>query len=286
VDELRDQGLGLAAISYDSTEILADFTRRHGITFPLLSDAGSATITQYGILNTVAEEALGPNGNDPAVLADVKKYVTVTQPSERFTGTPFPGTFMLDPKGTVNARFFEDIYQERNTASSILLRVGAGGSSVPGTEISTNHIQIKTYPSDSVIALGQHFSLAVEITPLSNMHVYAPGAESYRVVTLHIDPQPFVRLLPMQYPASETYFFEPLNERVPVYQKPFTLLQKVLAEVSQDARDSFRGKEALSLTGSLEYQACDDQICYNPISVPLSWTMKIRPFVSREARTR
>ena len=32
--------------------VLADFARRRDITFPLLSDAESATITNYGILNT------------------------------------------------------------------------------------------------------------------------------------------------------------------------------------------------------------------------------------------
>ena len=69
----------MVAISYDSQEILADFSERNGITYPLLSDAGSATIRRYGILNTVADEALGPNANDPAVLADLQKYVTVNQ---------------------------------------------------------------------------------------------------------------------------------------------------------------------------------------------------------------
>ena len=54
-------------MSYDSQEKLADFARQHGITFTMLSDAGSATIKRYGILNTVIEEALGPNGDDPAV---------------------------------------------------------------------------------------------------------------------------------------------------------------------------------------------------------------------------
>ena len=29
----------------------------------------------------------------------------------------------------------------------------------------------------------------------------------------------------MSYPESEPYVFKPLNERVPVYQKPFTLVQ-------------------------------------------------------------
>ena len=58
--DLRKAGMGLAAISYDPVPILADFAARRGITFPLLSDAGSETIKRYGILNTVAEEGLGP----------------------------------------------------------------------------------------------------------------------------------------------------------------------------------------------------------------------------------
>ena len=52
------QGLGVVAISYDSEEVLADFSRRRAITFPLLSDDDSSVITAFGILNTVAAEAL------------------------------------------------------------------------------------------------------------------------------------------------------------------------------------------------------------------------------------
>ena len=272
-------------ISYDSEEKLAAFAQSQGITYPMLSDPDSATITRYGILNTVAEESLGPNGEDPEVLEDFALYVSVTQPSERFRGIAYPGTFMLNPDGRVTSRFFEDFYQERSTVASIMLRLGTD-LSVQGTEISTGQIQIKTYPSDSEIALGERFAIVVEITPLPKMHVYAPGAEKYRVVTIEIEPQPFVRLLPIQYSASEIYFFEPLNERVPVYQKPFTLLQEVVPEVSREARAAFEGKDTLTLTGSLEYQACDDRICYNPVSVPLSWTVKLRPLLFGQGRGR
>ena len=245
----------------------------------MLADVGSATIEEFGILNTVAEEALGPDADDSDVLADFELLVSVTSPNERFVGIAYPGTFMLDPEGVVTSRFFEDFYRERNTASNILLKLDAGGSSVEGTEISTSHVEILTYPSDAVVALGSRFSLALEIMPQPNMHVYAPGAEllSYRVITLRIEPQPFVRILPIEYPESEIYYFEPLEERVPVYQKPFTLLQEVLPEVTAEAQAAFEGKDTLTLTGSLEYQACDDQICYNPVSVPLSWTVAIRP---------
>jgi hypothetical protein len=112
------------------------------------------------------------------------------------------------------------------------------------------------------------------------MHVYAPGAAGYRVIRLVLDEQPYVRPLPMSYPQSEIYFFAPLKERVPVYQKPFTLLQEVLVEGTPEAQKVLRGSESLTINGVLEYQACDDKICYNPAAVPLSWTLTLRQIVS------
>ena len=277
--------MNLVTISYDTEQILADFGEQQGITFTMLSDPDSATIKRFGILNTVADDSLGPNAEDPEVVEDFAMYVSVTQPSERFRGIAYPGIFMLDSGGRVTSRFFEDFYQERSTASSIMLRLGADFS-VEGNEVSTNHMTIKTYPTDSVVALGERFAVVLDITPLENMHVYAPGADKYRVVMVNIEPQPFVRVLPLQHPGSETYYFEPLDERVPVYQKPFMLVQEVVPEVSREARAAFEGQDTLTLTGSLEYQACDNRLCYNPMSVPLSWTVKLRPLLFGQRRGR
>ena len=266
-------------ISYDSQQTLSDFTERNGITFPLLSDVGSATIRRYGILNTVVEESLGPNGNDPAVLADLLRYVTVTAASERFRGIPFPGTFIVDPQGRVTSRFFEDYFWERNTASNVMLRVGTAGTPVQATQVSTAHLDVSAYPSDASVALGTRFSLALDITPKDGMHVYAPGATQYRVVTLNVTPQPHVRTGQVRYPASEIYHFVPLDERVPVFQAPFTLLMEVVPEATAEARTAFAGKDELVITGTLEYQACDDALCYIPVSVPLSWSVVLEGLV-------
>ncbi|MDP1569320.1 MAG: protein-disulfide reductase DsbD family protein [Vicinamibacterales bacterium] len=122
---------------------------------------------------------------------------------------------------------------------------------------------------------GTRFAVAARIVPRKGIHIYAPGAEGYRIVSLRIDPQPFVRLLPMQFPPSEIYHFEPLDEHVPVYQTPFTLLQEVVLEVTGEAERALRTSKTLTLTGTLEYQACDDKICFNPVSMPLSWTLAL-----------
>lgn len=281
LQKLRDRGLGLAVISYDHREVLAAFARQHGIGFPLLSDAGSETIKRYGILNTVVAEALGPTAGDPAVLEDAQRFISAVNPRPKpaMLGIPFPGTFIVDRQGRVTSRFFEEFYVERNTVSSILKRVGGDGAAVQATRISTAHLELTTYPSDESVAPGNRFSLVLDIAPKPGMHVYAPGAKGYRIVSVTIAPQAFVRTPPVTYPPSEIYHFKPLDERVPVYQKPFTLLQEVVIEGDQKARAALRETSGLRLTGTLEYQACDDTICFNPVVVPLSWNVNLRPLI-------
>lgn len=277
--ELREKGIGLAAISYDSVDILATFSRRRGITFPLLSDAGSETIKRYGLLNTVVDEALGPNKDDPAVKADTQQYVSAVGVRPAMAGIAFPGTFMFDRKGRVTARYFEDFYVERSTASSLLVKIGAGALPVSAIRISGSHLDLTTYPSDPDIAPGNRFSLVLDVRPGPGIHVYAPGAKGYRAIGLTITPDPNIRLLPIRYPVPQVYFFRPLNERVPVFQKPFTLVQEVILEGTRQAQTALRGKESLTVTGALEYQACDEKQCFNPTSIPLSWKLALRPLV-------
>ena len=284
--ELRAKGLGVAAISYDPVPTLAEFATRRQITFPLLSDAGSATIKAFGILNPMPEMAFGPDKDDPAVIAELRKYVSGGRTNPSWAGIAFPGTFILDPQGKVVSRFFEDYYVERATFSNILLKLDGGAAPVTATTIRGTHVDLTTYPSDTSVAAGNRFSLAVNVVPHAGVHVYAPGASSYRVVGVTIAPQPFVRVLPLAYPPSEIYFFKPLNERVPVFQKPFTLTQELVLEGTPDAQAAFRGKESISIEGSFDYQACDDTVCFNPVSVPLSWTMSLKALVTERAPQR
>ena len=64
---------------------------------------------------------------------------------------------------------------------------------------------------------------------------------------------------------------------MPAYQKPFTLVQGFVVDGSAAARTALRGQSSITVTGTFEYQACDDGICYNPTSVPLTWTIALKP---------
>ena len=276
-EELRGRGLRVVAISYDTEEVLSAFATRRGITFPLLSDDDSAVITDFGILNTVAAEAVGPNRDDPAVVADAVKYVSVFGASQNIVGTPFPGTFMLDGQGRVTSRFFEAFYRERNTTANVMLRLGVGLSPIAAIEGATPHLKLTAYPSNPNITVGTRFSVAVDIEPNENMHLYAPGAEQmgYRVVGLTLAEVPHIRFEPVEFPESEIYHFEPLDERVPVYQQPFTLLQEAVVSGEPEAAEALAEIDAVTLTGTLDYQACDDTLCFDPVSVPLSFTLDV-----------
>jgi peroxiredoxin len=276
-EELRGQGLGVAAISYDSEEVLSDFAQRRGISFPLLSDDDSAVITEFGILNTVAAEGVGPNKDDPAVVADVRQYVSLFGASQNVVGTPFPGTFTLDAQGRVTSRFFEEFYRERNTTANVMLKLGVGLSPIAAIEGSTAHLNITAYPSNPSLTVGTKFSLAVDVEPNANIHVYAPGAEAmgYRVIGFTMDPVPHIRFEPVEFPESEIYHFEPLDERVPVYQRRFTLLQEAVVSGEPEVEEALSQIDAVTLSGTLDYQACDDTLCFDPVSVPLSFTLDV-----------
>lgn len=275
--ELAEAGIGLAAISYDSREVLSDFAQRRAITFPLLSDEDSAVIREYGILNTVAEEAMRSGTDDPSLQEAVARYVSVFGASSLIVGTPYPGTFMVDANGEVTSRFFEEFYRERNTTSNVMLKMGIGLSPIEAVEGETAHLKFTAYPSNSTVTVGTRFSLALEVEPGPQMHVYAPGADDmgYRVIGFNLSPTSLARYEPVQYPESEIYHFEPLDEYVPVYQDRFTLLQEIVMDASEEAEAAMAELDALTLSGTLEYQACDDAICFLPVSVPVSFTLDL-----------
>jgi AhpC/TSA family/Disulphide bond corrector protein DsbC len=243
--DIRKAGMGLAAISYDPVPVLADFSVRRGITFSLLSDAGSVTIKRYGLLNTTVD------------------------PKNQLYGYPFPGTFVVNRQGVVTARFFEQIYQERNTVSSIMVRLGHHVDA-PATKISGAHVELTSFVTDQVAAPGTHFSIVLDVRPASRVHVYAPGASNYRPVSITIQQQPGIIVKTTQFPKSEDYFFKPLNEHVPVYQHPFRIVQDILLDPSKEGSLALKDATTLTISGTFDYQACDDSVCFPPQSIPLS----------------
>jgi len=230
---------------------LKAFADRRAITFPLLSDAGSETIKRYGILNT---EARG-----------------------RLAGIPYPGTFVLDAKGIVTRRSFEELYNERATADSLLLQIPDRATSSTADKTETPHLTVTTSVSDRQVAPGTRFSLYVDVTPKPKMHVYSPEQKDYISIALTLEPDAAFKSHAAVYPKAEKFFFEPLQETQLVYSKPFRVVQDVTVALTPALRQRAAAAGAtLTLKGSLRYQACDDKVCYLPKDLPLTWTVDLR----------
>jgi hypothetical protein len=144
------------------------------------------------------------------------------------------------------------------------------------TRVRTDHLEILSHLSDARVVAGVPFTVVLDIKPRSRIHVYAPGATGYRVIEFAIMPMEGVTVQPVQYPPSEIYEFVPLNERIPVYQRPFQLIQSVTLDAAPGSAGLRRDGDDLTIDAALNYQACDDRICFSPVSVPLSWTVKVK----------
>jgi peroxiredoxin len=241
----RAQGLGVAAISYDSVAILQTFAQRAGITYPMLSDPESAVIRAFGILNTEAPR------NSP-------QY-----------GIPYPGTFIVDNGGKVTAKYFEADFRERFTPDTIVTKqFGGGGRQV---EIKTEHLTLTAWLSQEKARPGNRITLVAEAALPPKMHIYGPDVQGYRPTGLKLDPNANLRAHETQFPKAKTMLLPAIKERVPVFEgkvritRDFTIAQNV------------RGTK-INVRGEFEYQACDDKICYFPKHVPLEFSIEIEAF--------
>ena len=136
----------------------------------------------------------------------------------------------------------------------------------------TMHLTVLSSISDTAVTPGKKVSLAFEVTPKRSMHVYAPGKHDYQVIAVKVDPQPWLKVEPTSYPPSEIYHFKELDEKVETYGKPFKLVQQLTVLDTAAAKKALAAAP-LKVSARLEYQACDDKVCYAPQRIPVSFTV-------------
>ncbi len=98
---LKEAGWTLAAVSYDSPDVLAAFKAGKGLSYELYSDSGSAAIDAFDLRNK--EMAAG----------------------SRYDGIPHPAIVFIGADGIVKAVMREQGYKERPSAEAVLAMAGA-----------------------------------------------------------------------------------------------------------------------------------------------------------------
>jgi len=93
------RGYHVAALSYDSPEILAAFTLKRHLTYTLLSDPKSEIIDRYNL-------------RDP-------QY----PPGSRAYGVPRPIIFVLDPQAVIKAKLYEESFKNRPPVTAVISKL-------------------------------------------------------------------------------------------------------------------------------------------------------------------
>lgn len=248
--QLEQQGIRIAAISFDTVETLKNFTERAHIGFPLLSDPDSEIIKRFGVLNT-------------SVAKD-----------HQFYGIPNPGEYLVNPDRTVRSKYFEESYRDRFTGGQILVTELGGEAGAARKLIETDHLIASTWASDAVVRGGNRLALGIDITLKPKMHVYAPGVEGYLAIDWSMLHQEGVEAFPVRYPESQRLEMPAIHEVVPVYEGKFRLLRDVHIGQPDEMAPLLDAQSRFTLRGRLRYQACDEKECYLPKDLVVSWTLQ------------
>jgi hypothetical protein len=224
----------------------------------LLADPDSEAIRAYEVLNT---EAVG-----------------------QYKGMARPGYFFIDPHGVIREKFFEAKYRSRLSGNNVLAKLFPElGEEVTST-VDAPHLQVNLERSDRSGIPGSLITLIAEVRLPPDVHVYAPGTQGYKPIRLAIDPLPYMELRPAVYPGSKTLYLAAIKERVPVFEGTFRIRQDVRVSSTGDFSKSLgTDGKTFTLTGQLEYQACDRKMCFLPASVPLQWQLQVLPLDRQRA---
>ena len=131
-------------------------------------------------------------------------------------------------------------------------------------------VNVAARASAAISKPPQTVDVTLTATPIPGVHVYAPGNPKYIAVAATVTPVAGIEIGAPVFPVAEDYFFAPLKEAVKVYSKPFEV--RVPLKVTS-AFGRGRGTfptDTVTIKGTLDYQACDDKVCFPPQRTPFS----------------
>ena len=247
--EFAERGIHLAAVSYDSVEVLKAFSDRAGIGFPLIADPDLKVIRAFDLVNRALPQ------EDP------------------WFGFAYAGYFRIDHRGIVESRYFNESNNDRVTSAGILVREFHSAADSPQGEAKTPHLTLSWSVSNGTFRPGQRGVLILEVEPEPGMHLYSPEVEGYIPIAWTQAPAEGLETGEAVYPTASRLHLPAIEETVPVYDSPIRILRDIHILGSREFPAVLTGKSRISLEGEFRYQACDADRCYLPTKIPLRWVL-------------
>ena len=224
------------------------FAQKYAITYPLLVDAGSRVIGEFGILNTHIPE------------------------DHEWYGIPFPGTYMVDEQGKVFAKSFFADHKVRESVADMLQESFRTADPTRGEvqTITTAHLTARAYFAAPTVRRAQQTVLTVEVELKEGVHVYGrPLPEGYIPIELALVHDGGLSLAEVEYPEAGEFRFEATGETLPAYAGRLV--------IKAYCRGVARKEDARRVRFRLRYQACDDRECYLPQTLEFDLPIQVLP---------
>lgn len=133
------------------------------------------------------------------------------------------------------------------------------------------HVAVEPSRHPSAVARGSAVTLSVVVTPQPGIHVYAKGATEFTPVALVMTPTAGITMGRPRYPdVGPDTSLTAMADPAPAYHARFRVDQPITVTRAVTSGGTLR------LSGALNYQACDDRLCYPAASIPVLWTLTVR----------
>ena len=249
---LEQGGVKIAAISYDSQEILAGFAQKHSIGYPLLSDIGSEVIRSFGIFNF-------------NMAPELRSY-----------GVPHPVEYLISPDGVIVKKYFVPNYQHRVTAAAVALdQFGQVSNGAPEVTIESGPARVRIGFASRMAFAGQEVRFFARFTMQPGWHIYgAPLPDGYTATSVEFE-DPAIIGQNLTYPEPEMVELPLLNQLVPVYRGSVEIQGTLLLKFPLPEGE-------LTLAGRLRFQPCSETVCEPPQTIPFTLPLTLQRFLISE----
>jgi Disulphide bond corrector protein DsbC len=191
--------------------------------------------------------------------------------------TSQPGWFVLNSRGVIVAKYFDEDSSQAYTSAAILVHQFGWIPPEAPREVAGKQLTATIGASNSTVAPGQRVALTLDIELQPNMHVYAPGVEGYIPIDWKMEDSDAAQVHAPAFPRAEKLYLKAIDETVPAYRSHFRLTRDITIPPENKLLSAVNGSGYFTVAGSLRYQACDDRVCYIPQTLPLQWTFEHRP---------
>jgi hypothetical protein len=158
---------------------------------------------------------------------------------------------------------------------SALILAAVPVAAVPQTlspkALALQHATVVGAVSTPSVAPGGTANLWADVTPKPGIHIYAAGAQEFSPVALVMVKRVGINAGTPNYPApSAPLSLKSTISDAPAYYGKFRITQPIT--IAKSAKSG----ESMVVEGRVNYQACDDRLCYPVTSEPVSWTLTVK----------